>query len=133
MKKRIAVTLAALIISMAKENISDAGIVPGYGQSDTYRVTAYCPCVKCCNKTDGITATGTRAQEGRTIAVDPDVIPYGSTVLIYSEHELVGIYIAEDCGGAIKGKRIDIFYDSHSAAREWGVRECQVYVIDAKG
>ena len=79
-----------------------------------------------------IEATPEQLHALRTMT-DHEVIPYGSTVLIYSEHELVGIYIAEDCGGAIKGNRIDIFYDSHSAAREWGVRECQVYVIDAKG
>ena len=48
-----------------------------------FKLTAYCPCMKCCGKTDGITATGTTATEGRTIAVDPRVIPYGSTVTIY--------------------------------------------------
>lgn len=48
-----------------------------------FRLTAYCPCMKCCGKTDGITSTGTTAAEGRTIAVDPRVIPYGSAVTIY--------------------------------------------------
>ena len=47
-----------------------------------YTLTAYCPCARCCGKSDGITATGTLAAEGRTIAVDPRVIPYGSHVLL---------------------------------------------------
>lgn len=55
----------------------------------------------------GITATGTKAKEGRTIAVDPKVIPYGTWVYI----EGWGYRIAEDCGG-FRGKHIDIFMNS---------------------
>ena len=46
-----------------------------------FTLTAYCPCMKCCGKTDGITSTGTTATEGRTIAVDPLVIPYGLSLI----------------------------------------------------
>lgn len=52
------------------------------------------------------TSTGAIATEGRTIAVDPNVIPYGSEVLINGH-----VYIAEDCGGAVKGNVIDIFVE----------------------
>lgn len=52
------------------------------------------------------TSTGALATEGRTIAVDPNVIPYGSEVLINGH-----VYIAEDCGGAVKGNLIDIFVE----------------------
>ena len=52
------------------------------------------------------TSTGALATEGRTIAVDPNVIPYGSEVLINGH-----VYIAEDCGGAVKGNVIDIFVE----------------------
>ena len=93
-----------------------------------FRLTAYCPCVKCCGKTDGITATGTTATEGRTIAVDPRVIPYGSTVTLYYEDGTVHTYTAEDCGGAIKESRIDVFFDSHEAARAFGVQSAMAYV-----
>lgn len=90
----------------------------------TFLVTAYCPCIKCCGKTDGITATGTVATAGRTIAVDPTVIPYGSEVI------LNGVtYIAEDCGGAIKGNKIDMFFDTHQEALEWGVQYIEGVVI----
>ena len=93
-----------------------------------FRLTAYCPCMKCCGKTDGITSTGTTATEGRTIAVDPLVIPYGSTVTIYYEDGTVHTYTAEDCGGAIKENRIDVFFSSHDAARAFGVQSAMVYV-----
>ena len=54
-----------------------------------------------------LTSTGAIAEEGRTIAVDPSIIPYGSIVLINGKE-----YVAQDCGGAIKGNKIDIFVDS---------------------
>ena len=94
-----------------------------------FKLTAYCPCAKCCGKwANGITATGTTATEGRTIAVDPRVIPYGSTVTIYYEDGTVHTYTAEDCGGAIKENRIDVFFSSHDAARAFGVQSAMVYV-----
>ena len=93
-----------------------------------FTLTAYCPCTKCCGKSDGITATGTTAAEGRTIAVDPHVIPYGSTVTLYYEDGTVHTYTVEDCGGAIKENRIDVFFDDHQAAREFGVQTAYVYV-----
>lgn len=69
-----------------------------------HRITYYCACEKCCGPwADGRTATGTIATEGRTIAVDPMRIPYGTQLMIDGQH-----YIAEDCGGSIKGNRIDI-------------------------
>ena len=93
-----------------------------------FKLTAYCPCAKCCGKTDGITSTGALAAEGRTIAVDPRVIPYGSTVTIYFSDGTSHTYTAEDCGGAIKENRIDVFFDDHQAAREFGVQTAYVYM-----
>ncbi len=81
----------------------------------TYIITHYCACTKCCGKSDGITATGTKATANRTIAVDPKVIPLGSEVVIDGQ-----TYIAEDIGGAIKGNRIDIYCDSHQEALNRG-------------
>lgn len=88
-----------------------------------FTVTHYCPCFKCCGKEDGITATGTPAKEGRTVAVDPKVIPLGSTVLIDGIE-----YIAEDIGGAIKGSRIDMFMSTHNAALQAGIVQADVYI-----
>ena len=94
-----------------------------------YTLTAYCACAKCCGKwANGYTATGTLATEGRTIAVDPGVVPYGSKVLLIwpdgTQHE----YIAEDCGSGINGNRIDVFIADHEAARVFGVQHAAVYL-----
>ena len=89
-----------------------------------FKIFAYCPCAYCCGKSDGITATGTVATAGRTIAVDPEVIPLGSVVII-DGHE----YIAEDTGGGIKGKKIDLFCESHEEALQRGVAVKEVFVI----
>lgn len=90
----------------------------------TFKVTAYCACVKCCGKSDGITASGTKATQGRTIAVDPRYYPYGTEIILNGK-----TYIAEDCGGAIKGNRIDLYFDSHQDALEWGVRYIEGVVV----
>ncbi|GIP30638.1 hypothetical protein J23TS9_57680 [Paenibacillus sp. J23TS9] len=72
------------------------------------------------------TATGTRVTEGRTIAVDPSVVPLGWWVYI----EGVGFRRAEDTGGAIKGNKIDIYYDSVKRANSFGRKSgLKVYVI----
>lgn len=99
-----------------------------------FRLTAYCPCAKCCGKwANGITATGTTATEGRTIAVDPALIPYGATVTVYFADGTSHTYTAEDCGGAIKENRIDVFFDDHQAAREFGVQTAYVYMEENNG
>jgi 3D (Asp-Asp-Asp) domain-containing protein len=90
----------------------------------TFRVSAYCACTKCCGKSDGITASGTKATQGRTIAVDPRYYPYGTKIIINGK-----TYVAEDCGGAIKGNRIDMYFDSHQEALEWGVRYIEGVVV----
>lgn len=71
------------------------------------------------------TATGSKPKEGRTIAVDPKVIPYGTLVYI----EGYGYYIAEDTGGAIKGNRIDIFINDHNKAMQLGRKTANVWVL----
>ena len=94
-----------------------------------FELTAYCPCSRCCGKwANGITSTGTTATEGRTIAVDPALIPYGATVTVYFADGTSHTYTAEDCGGAIKENRIDVFFDDHQAAREFGVQTAYVYM-----
>ena len=74
------------------------------------------------------TATNTRPKEGRTIAVDPKVIPMGSTVYI----EGYGYYIAEDTGGAIKGNKIDIFLMDYNKAIKLGRPKAKVWILGKK-
>lgn len=100
-----------------------------------FKITHYCACSKCCGKAEsdpwyGITATGTKATEGRTIAVDPKVIPYGSQVLIRYADGTEHVYTAEDCGGAIKNNRIDVYMADHQAALVEGVKMAEVFIIE---
>lgn len=95
-----------------------------------FKVTAYCSCEKCCgewakNRPDGVvyTASGARAEAGKTIAVDTDIIPFGTEVKIGDT-----IYTAQDTGSAVKGNVIDIYYDSHDDALEHGVKYVKVEV-----
>ena len=93
-------------------------------------VTAYCPCVNCCGKwAGGPTASGAMPNQGVTVAVDPSVIPIGSEVMIEGDDT---IYIAQDTGGHIKGARIDLFFDSHLSAREYGVQYHTIYWRNAE-
>lgn len=98
-----------------------------YASLGEFELTAYCPCPICCgiysNMTNPTTASGTRATQGRTIATDTSVIPFGSKVVINGK-----IYTAEDTGGAIKGKRIDIYFESHTEALYFGRQKAQVYL-----
>lgn len=97
--------------------------------------TAYCACHECCgkwpgNKWYGITATGTRAKVG-TIAVDPRVIPLGTKVYVeglYGANNY-GYATAEDTGGAIKGKIIDLYFNTHRETINWGRQQVKVYIL----
>lgn len=110
-----------LVVLMGHPGVEQAA-PPEPAQTMTMTATAYCACQRCCGKYPGdpaygITATGTRATQGRTIAVDPQVIPLGSEVYIDGQ----GPYYAEDTG--VKGSRIDIYFDRHEDAIVFGVRE----------
>ena len=100
-----------------------------------FLITHYCACERCCGKSEddpwyGITATGTVATEGRTIAVDPDVIPYGSRVAVFYDDGRTVEYVAEDCGGAIDGLEVDVFIADHDRAWVLGVKSGSVYIVN---
>lgn len=77
----------------------------------------------------GITASGARVTEGRTIAVDPKVIPIGWWVYI----EGLGFRRAEDTGSAVKGNKIDVYFESPDYAVRFGTKQgATVYVIGPK-
>jgi len=103
----------------------------------TYRmeVTGYCPCGVCCGwtrtwlgrpvsaygpnkgkrKEVGLTASGVQARRG-TIAADTSLFPFGTVMYVPG----YGYGVVEDRGGAIKGYKLDLYFSSHQAAREWG-------------
>lgn len=95
-----------------------------------FKITAYCSCEKCCgawaeNRPNGVvyTASGEKAEAGKTIAVDTSVIPFGTEVKIGDV-----IYTAQDTGSAVKGNVIDVYYDSHEEALNHGAKYQKVEV-----
>ena len=90
-------------------------------------ITAYCTCKICCGIYSGHnrTASGTVPTTNHTIAVDTDVIPFGTKVVFNGQ-----VYVAEDRGSAIVGKRIDLFFYTHKEATKWGKRTMEVFLAD---
>lgn len=87
----------------------------------TFTITAYCGCKKCSgghNKT----ASGTTPTEGRTIAADTSILPYGTQVVIDGI-----VYTVEDCGSGVNGNHIDIFFSTHEKALAYGTKTVKVY------
>lgn len=101
-----------------------------------FELTAYCSCEICCNEfafnrpvdKNGneivYGAIGERLNEGYSIAVDPTVISYKSEVIINGH-----TYKAQDCGGAIKGNKIDIYFEDHQSAINFGIQYAEVFLI----
>lgn len=86
--------------------------------------TAYCPCEECSCGYGNHTSTGAIAQANHTIAVDPSVIPYGTKIKYNGI-----VYVAEDCGGAVKGYHIDIYMENHSETEAWGMKYIEVEIL----
>ena len=131
-RKVMCAVLACLMLTGTAEPVEPAELepviveaVPEKEYLGVFSCTAYCPCSQCCGAwADGIVYTGGQATEGQTIAVDPDVIPLGSVVEINGWQ-----YVAEDIGGGINGKEIDLFFCSHEDALEWGRQNHEVYLV----
>ena len=87
-----------------------------------WKLTAYCPCAKCCGKSDGITASGyqLKSSDHLQICAAPNTFPFHT--IIYISGGWNGTVRVEDRGGAIKGKRLDIFCRTHQEANQFGVK-----------
>ena len=90
-----------------------------------YRISGYSACAACCGKSDGITADGTYAPgfKGR-LASAPKEIPFGTKLWVAG----VGLVEVHDRGGAIKGRRLELFFQTYHAARQWGVQKRRVWI-----
>lgn len=104
------------------------GEILTYSSTGSYKATAYTHTDAGC---DMITATGTTVRIG-TVAVDPRVIPYGTRMYIVSNDGkyIYGLSAAEDCGGGIKGNRLDLYFPTTAECFRFGVRGCTVYFLD---
>jgi 3D (Asp-Asp-Asp) domain-containing protein len=119
----------------------DAGLAVTDSQSDVIkgekwvtirmRVTAYCPCEKCCGKhSDGITASGHKIRPGDVFVAADRRFKMGTEMIIpgYNNGKVVKVL---DRGGAIKGNRLDVFFATHQEALNWGVQYLEVKVNQA--
>lgn len=124
-----------VILSASSPNVDEVtknGVTFGYKQIlNNVTITAYSAGPESTGKTSahpqyGMTYSGTRVSEGRTIAVDPKVIPIGWWVYI----EGIGLRRAEDIGSGVKGNKIDVYYESEEYAQKFGLkRGYKVYII----
>jgi uncharacterized protein YabE (DUF348 family) len=96
-----------------------------YSRKLTMRATAYSPEDPSLKKYGGKTATGIKAARG-VAAVDPAVIPLGTRLYVNG----YGFALAADTGGAIKGNKIDLCFDTLSEARKFGTRTVTVYMLE---
>lgn len=96
---------------------------------ELWRVTAYCPCELCCKGfSDGITASGHRIAVGDKFVAAPPNIPFGTLVSIPGYHRGLPVPV-RDRGGSIKGKRLDIYFDTHQEALDWGIQYLEVTIF----
>lgn len=146
MKRLIAMLIAiCLIVSIpteAKQKSSEPKII-GYEYKTIktkvrvakkkylgkFWITHYCPCSKCCGVGGGkVTASGTRPTAGRTVGVNPKLIPYGTHLKVGKTRG----YVAEDTGGGIGWNHLDVFCANHQEALNAGVGWEKVYAISYK-
>ncbi len=107
----------------SEKDIKPASVPASVGGNTSLNViaTGYTPGDPGCT---GITYTGTKAARG-TIAVDPNVIPFGTKLYIPG----YGYGVAADTGGAIKGNKLDLCYETRTEALNWGIKNITVYVV----
>lgn len=129
-------TVGALIMwAIEQYSMPDSGGTPPLearqstteGSSTLMKVTAYCPCDKCCGPyADGITASGlpVSANGGRFVAADKRY-SFGTKLRVPG----YGTVSVLDRGGAIKGNRLDVFFPTHEQALRWGVQFLNVEVL----
>ncbi|MBM3251002.1 MAG: hypothetical protein FJZ07_02095 [Candidatus Nealsonbacteria bacterium] len=103
------------------------------GRVEMMKVTAYCPCEKCCGKyADGKTAIGKDARTTKGVAADPGLLPYGTRLNIPGK----GILTVDDTGGAMRRSarngiyHIDVRFHDHKKALNWGVQQLTVEILD---
>ena len=127
---RITLLIAALDAAedYTERSVTSASEDPVQWQTVQMRVTAYCPCSKCCGSySDGVTASGHKISQGDRFVAADKVYPFGTEMIIpgYKDSQTVEVL---DRGGAIRGNRLDVFFNSHQEALEWGVRYLDVKI-----
>jgi 3D (Asp-Asp-Asp) domain-containing protein len=123
-RRKMRIALRAILLCLALGLPVDRACAD-WQSLGTYRITGYCPCVLCCGKSDGITADGTYAPAAKErIIAAPKGIPFGTRMWI----DGVGESVVHDRGGAIQGKRAELFFQTHKEALQWGSQEREVFI-----
>lgn len=115
-------------VEQAENEIIEQALLARSHKLEDVKITFYCCEARphICGTGTGITASGRRVTPYVSCAVDPDVIPLGSTVML--EHNGEMIYLrADDTGGSIKGNRLDIAVKGHSEALSLGVKTADIW------
>ena len=112
-------TQAQSALVQAQEAEAPAEIYAG-----RFTTTAYCSCRRCCRGGKNRTKSGTIPQAGHTISADLRVFPLGTKLRINGV-----VYTVEDSGSGIRGNKLDIFFNSHSQALQYGKRSADVYIV----
>jgi 3D (Asp-Asp-Asp) domain-containing protein len=102
-----------------------AGVQTAIIDAGSFVVTAYAATYEDCGKEDGITRSGAKATAGVTIAADWSVLPCGTRIYI----DGIGWRTVQDTGSAIRGNRIDIFFDLSAEAKQFGRQQIEIYVM----
>lgn len=135
-------TKVVTIFNKTGSSVTGSTIVTAGGKELTFSnvitasATAYDLSYESCGKNPGdrgygITASGMRARYG-IVAVDPSVIPLGTKLYIEAADGswVYGEAIAGDTGGAIKGNKVDLFFNSRSECMAFGRRTAKIYILD---
>jgi 3D (Asp-Asp-Asp) domain-containing protein len=125
-KTLIALVIAVSIVTSA--NAIGAEKTESAWTTISMRVTAYCPCEQCCGEwADGVTSNGHVIEPGDCFVAADSRFAFDTVMLIegYNKSNTVKVF---DRGGAIKGNKLDVFFHTHQAALEWGVRYIDVKV-----
>jgi 3D (Asp-Asp-Asp) domain-containing protein len=127
------ITALAAIVITAGVAVADDQPEPTIAKWQTLkmRVTAYCPCEKCCGEwADGITANGHKISQGDRFVAADRRFGFDTQMVIpgYNNSNTVKVF---DRGGAIYDNRLDVFFNTHQEALEWGVRHLEVKIYTA--
>lgn len=140
MIKKLEVALLLVVLMISTAGMQTQGKETKYIVGYTYKkitktkktymgkfwVTHYCPCSYCCGVGGGkVTASGTTPTAGRTVGVNPNLLPYGTKLKIGKRSG----YVAEDTGGGIGWKHLDVFCSNHQEALDAGVGYQKVWII----
>lgn len=109
------------MLAKYKSRIASANFPQG---KFTINASAYTAAADECGKSDGITASGVKVKENRTLACPPQ-FPFGTKIQI----EGMGTYVCEDRGGAIKGNHVDIYMETKAQAFAFGRRNLVAEVV----